>query len=177
MDLSERLLAELGRRHGGLLLVAGEGDHLPFPGGRIDAVTAYGVLHHLVEHGALFREVARVLRPGGAFYTDHDPNYYLGRFYRVLYRLRYRNSHGFGDRVTDLSEYHHSQTAGLMADRLAAELRTAGFCSVEVRYRMTTSAGLSRLYRAIRAALRAAAAVYPARSFYTHFYMLARRAH
>ena len=38
---------------------------LPFPSATYDRILCIGVLHHLPARGPIFREVARVLRPGG----------------------------------------------------------------------------------------------------------------
>jgi ubiquinone/menaquinone biosynthesis C-methylase UbiE len=61
-----RLAAEA---HPGHRFVALAGDALPFPDGHFDCVTAVTVLQHIVDEGQFAnwcREIARVLRPGGA---------------------------------------------------------------------------------------------------------------
>lgn len=42
---------------------------LPFPAARFDAVVASGVLHHVEDWPKAVAEIARVLKPGGLFYT------------------------------------------------------------------------------------------------------------
>lgn len=39
-----------------------------------DLVTAYSVLHHILDYVRIVGELARVLRPGGVMYLDHEVN-------------------------------------------------------------------------------------------------------
>lgn len=73
VDLSEEMLAQ-GRRHvarGGLADRAdfrlGDAARLPFGDGSLDLVVSTLSLHHWDDPTSVFSEVARVLRPGGAF--------------------------------------------------------------------------------------------------------------
>ena len=54
----------------------GNGESLPFDDGSFDLVYSYGVLHHSADPVAAFREVFRVLKPGGEFrgmvYSDRS---------------------------------------------------------------------------------------------------------
>jgi ubiquinone/menaquinone biosynthesis C-methylase UbiE len=45
-----------------------------FEDASVDAVTGYSLLHHLYDPKLLFRECARILKPGGCVYFDNDPN-------------------------------------------------------------------------------------------------------
>jgi SAM-dependent methyltransferase len=44
------------------------------PDGAFDIVTLYSVLHHIPDYLAIVDEIARVLRPGGVVYFDHEVN-------------------------------------------------------------------------------------------------------
>jgi len=65
--------AALCRNRGIRLRVCADGATLPFAGGVFDLVTANMVVEHLPEPETQFREIARVLKPGGRF-VFHTPN-------------------------------------------------------------------------------------------------------
>lgn len=52
-------------------------DKLPFADNSFDMVTAYSFLHHLTTPVPTLKEVYRVLKKGGIFYADLDPNFYF----------------------------------------------------------------------------------------------------
>ena len=63
----ERLQRELGDR---VSIVQGDATALPFADDRFSAVVSFTMLHHIPDarlQDQVFREVARVLRPGGRF--------------------------------------------------------------------------------------------------------------
>ncbi len=73
-DLSEAMLA-VGRRNAEragcperLVLTRADAKELPFPSGSFVMVVSNSLVHHIPEPEALFREVHRVLRPGGALF-------------------------------------------------------------------------------------------------------------
>jgi ubiquinone/menaquinone biosynthesis C-methylase UbiE len=66
MDISEDMLKEAkksGIRHG----VCGVTEDLPFKDMSFDAVAGFSILHHLLDLKKAFKEIARVLKPGGFF--------------------------------------------------------------------------------------------------------------
>lgn len=66
LDLSPAMLEE-ARRLAKLPFLRADAARLPFPDGHLDLVNCAGALHLLPDPVAVIREVARVLRPGGAF--------------------------------------------------------------------------------------------------------------
>ena len=75
-DLSPKLLAEITRRlgdSGQVTTLALNGRNLqPIPDGAFDLAVAYSVLHHIPDYAALVGEMARVVRPGGIVFVDHE---------------------------------------------------------------------------------------------------------
>ena len=72
VELDTALAAALGRRLGGtnVRVVQASATRLPLPSARFSDVLSLTMLHHVpsaAEQDAVFREAARVLRPGGLF--------------------------------------------------------------------------------------------------------------
>ncbi len=52
-----------------------DGDHIPFPKNHFDAMYSWYVFEHISEIGIVFRELTRVIKPGGVLYIKwQDPN-------------------------------------------------------------------------------------------------------
>ncbi|MFQ5654037.1 MAG: methyltransferase domain-containing protein, partial [Planctomycetota bacterium] len=77
LECCERAVGRAGPRCA-LEFVQVDGRRYPFEGGRFDLVTLNSVVHHLPEFAPFFREIDRILRPGGRIAIAHEPN---RRFY------------------------------------------------------------------------------------------------
>ena len=79
-----------------LRLLAGDAQHLPYRSASFDAVFNYGIVHHLEDWQSGIREVARVLKPGGAFYFEeiYPPLYANPLFKLILDHPRENRFHG-----------------------------------------------------------------------------------
>lgn len=67
VDFSRTMVEAARRRHPGLTFHESDAEVLPFAAGAFDAVVSNCVVHHLARPAAVFREVSRVLAPGGRF--------------------------------------------------------------------------------------------------------------
>jgi ubiquinone/menaquinone biosynthesis C-methylase UbiE len=133
-----------------------EATDLPFEDGEFDLVFGHAVLHHLPDLDGAFRELARVLRPGGVMAFCGEPSYYGDRIaawpkrganavaplWRALMRAAPRPSNGNGnrgaseeDRLEQIVDVHaftpaelagHARAAGLEDVRVSGEELAAG---------------------------------------------------
>ncbi len=173
VDISENILSKVKSDLDGCYLAASDAESLPFKGEFFDCISCYALLHHLYDHQALFRECARLLKPGGTLYTDHDPNYYFTRFYRIYYRLKYWNRPGFSSDTEELAEYHNTKSSGINPERLKEQLIQAGFSNVAVLYRSTDRSEWSGVASVVAPTLRILAKIVPLKTFFTHFSIIA----
>lgn len=69
--------------------IQGDATSLPLPDESVDRVFMFGGIHHVSDRQGLFREIARVLRPGGEFYfREPVSDFFLWRGLRaIIYRL------------------------------------------------------------------------------------------
>lgn len=117
LEVDKRLAASLGARNrgGNVRVLCGDATEMALEGGTFDSVLAFTMLHHVTPASAqdsLFREVARVLRPGGLFAGVDSLDSPL-----------FRALHWFDDLEL------------LQPETLARRLGEAGFCKTEISIR------------------------------------------
>ena len=175
LDQAEVMLARVAPQLPNVKLVAAQAQKLPFPAESFDAVSMYALLHHLYDPLTALEEAARVLRPGGVLYTDHDPNLNFGRFYQLWCRLVQGRRYGFGTELEDIAEYHHTVTGGLDPQRLARRLSELGFRQIQVQHRHPTRDNFEGLRGLVLRAMKRGSRIFPAKSLYTHFVIMAQK--
>lgn len=124
----------------------------PFPSGTFDLVTAYSFIHHLANYKPVLREARRVLKDGGRFYIDLEPN---AQYWSVMKSLEgsdglspivAREVHsvckrdaevaaqfGLDPGVFDTAEFLKAR-GGIEADELVSAAQEAGFSSGSVEH-------------------------------------------
>jgi len=132
LDLSPRIMALHGEAFD--LGIAGDVDRLPFADGSFDVVTCFAVLHHLYRFDGLVEETARVLRPGGIFYSDHDMDRKFRQRFRgplTVYRRLRNAAAAYREASADVTDelYHltECQEMGIDVTELSEMLAARGF--------------------------------------------------
>ena len=71
------------------LFAQGDATMLPLQSDRFDHVIIFGGIHHVNDRRALFREIFRILKPGGRFiYREPVSDFFLWRWLRsIIYRI------------------------------------------------------------------------------------------
>jgi SAM-dependent methyltransferase len=67
VDFSPRMVKTAQSRHPQIMFKEANAEHLPFDDGAFDAVVSNYVVHHLARPEVVFRQICRVLKPGGRF--------------------------------------------------------------------------------------------------------------
>ena len=133
------------------------------------------MLHHVFDPRPIFEECYRILRKDGYLYSDHDVNYYFGRFYHVLYQVKYRNKPGYDSEIEEIAEYHNTQSSGLNPIELKNALCEIGFREVEVKFMQTSNPSLGCFQKAALKVLKIVSKLCPLKSFFTHFSLIAKK--
>lgn len=92
LDVSSSMLEAAQKRHAGLpfLFIQGDATRMPLRDGIADSVLMFGGIHHVNDRAGLFKEVCRILKPGGCFYFREPANDFLP--WRMLRAIVYRVS-------------------------------------------------------------------------------------
>lgn len=131
---SLEIAAELG-----YTAVLADATNLPFLSGFADVVTLNAALHHCEDMGAVLKEAARLVKPGGLIITDHDPQRSAWDYKGVAmlmwnFRLFYYKVIGHSFHKTDdqqqwglACEIHHKPGHGVTKDMFKELLEPLGF--------------------------------------------------
>lgn len=96
VDITPAMMQRVRTDKGNITLHQSTAEAMPFADSSFDAVSAYSFVDHVADQGALLREVARVLKPGGIFYADLVPS---RLFWAALSALRPEDERAASDIV------------------------------------------------------------------------------
>jgi ubiquinone/menaquinone biosynthesis C-methylase UbiE len=74
IDITPAMMAKIRKDKGNITLHLASAEELPFEADTFDAASAYSFIDHVQNPEQVFKEAARVLKPGGVFYLDLAPN-------------------------------------------------------------------------------------------------------
>ncbi len=126
-----------------LTVLGADALNLPLGDGRVNCVTAFSALHHIVDYPVVAAEMARTLKPGGTFYSDWDPNGHVTHTGWVVsvavWAVKKARSVLTQSQIPETpeqqaAEYHHFSKHGFDAEKVATALRAAGCDPVDIIY-------------------------------------------
>ena len=150
IDISPGILKSIKEFH----VVCGECSFIPLKDESVDVAVCFSTLHHIYDHKPLFNEVYRVLKKGGALYTDHDMDKYFTRNFYYPLKLYRRFANDMEERYVNskkeithelykLSEIHSD---GVDSLQILEQLKETGFRDIKPRYHWY---GLSGFFNAL----------------------------
>ncbi|MCI0561429.1 MAG: class I SAM-dependent methyltransferase [Nitrososphaera sp.] len=74
IDITVEMMRRVDSSSGNVYLCRARAEQTPFAGGVFDFATAYSFMDHLFDYKEFLEDVYRVLKPGGIFYSDLNPN-------------------------------------------------------------------------------------------------------
>lgn len=155
IDITPEMMARVDLSPGHIRLHECRADATPFADGSFDFATAYSFMDHLADYRAFLREASRVLRDGGVFYSDLNPNrdFIQGiesAARRPLEALpprvrrevggalhngaHYQQTYGLDAATLERAEPIKSLDKGFDADEVLAVARDVGFSQARVEY-------------------------------------------
>ncbi len=139
---------------GKIILRLSDASNVAFSDGMFDVCSIHGSLHHFFELEPVLREAYRVLKEGGIFYADQDPNYY---FFKDIEAIKDSSDHSniilrevsaitevaekyekefeLDKEITRLAEFQKLFRGGMKKEVIEEILKKVGFSQVNVNYR------------------------------------------
>ncbi len=153
VDITQQMLDRVDGTGGNVELCKADTSDTPLDPESFNVCTAYGFLHHLHEVKPTFQEAYRLLKQGGIFYADLDPNYYYWDMIKNIQHaevgndILQRETGSIVDKVTEiaeqfnldretieLAEYQKIVKGGFRENEIIRMLQEAGFVSIDYRY-------------------------------------------
>ena len=111
LDISARQLSKTREVDGGIQLICGDVEHLPFQDRSINYVLAFGLLHHLPNQEKGLDEMCRVLKSSGYYFImdsnldGFGPVYPIWCLTMIAYNLRGHFAEGIPPKLRHLEQY------------------------------------------------------------------------
>jgi len=127
IDISLNMLRAARKDHSApnLAFIQGDATRLPLADGAFDSVFMLGGIHHVNDRAALFREVARILKPGGRFYFREPVSDFWP--WLLLRKIIYRLSPALDHETERPLRYHETEPYLTEAALHLTSWRTHGF--------------------------------------------------
>ena len=157
VDITAAMMEQVDTRSGNVFLHESLAESTPFESERFDFATAYSFMDHLFDYADFLKEAYRVLKPGGIFYSDLNPNRdFITRVMEANERLTenwpispilereiqgalhngqlYQERFGIDENVLEMAEPGKSLNHGFDAEEVRRCAAKIGFSQCDVEY-------------------------------------------
>lgn len=93
VDITQAMLDKVDISAGNIKLYRALAEDMPFDDNCFDMATSYAFLHHLEDYKKVLKEAYRVLKNGGIYYIDLDPNKYFWSSINSLANIKDKNKY------------------------------------------------------------------------------------
>lgn len=93
IDITQAMLDKVDLSSGNITVINAPGESLPFENNKFDMASSYAFLHHLEDYTLVLKEALRVLKNGGIYYIDLDPNKHFWSAMDTLEQLENNNKY------------------------------------------------------------------------------------
>ena len=161
VDISDDMMAKIPQYPNVTMNIA-PAEAIPFSDQHFNVVTSYSLLQHVFDLSAVFREVRRVLKPGGVYYSDEsqnaacfnsllklNPDLCEGALRREVVSAQkntdsYREAFGIDKEMIEMGMYQFYKAGGLVYEEVERELYNVGFQNVQMIPRWYLAQGVVR---------------------------------
>lgn len=163
VDITQQMMAQVDLTPGNITLCESLAESTPFPDNHFDFATAYSFMDHLFDYQTFLQEAFRVLKPGGVFYTDLNPNRefivamekaaelaqqqpFSGQIQREIKGAlhngeHYHNQFGMDAAKLELAEPGKTVNKGFLASEVIQAAKDIGFRSCKVEFEWFVNQG------------------------------------
>lgn len=159
VDITPAMLQQIKKAKNVKAILA-DGSNLPFENNYFDVCTSFLYLHHLYKIEPSIKEAFRVLKRGGIYYNDKDPNYYFFSHFSktpkesnlseimkkeidsLVCQSENYKSYGITEKTLRLAEYQRMYKLGFKEEKLTKLLEKVGFKKINVFYDWYAGQGL-----------------------------------
>ncbi len=155
VDITPAMLSRVDLSSGKIVLHQASTESVPLNDQTANVITANSYLHHLYEIRPTISEAYRLLKPGGVFYSEEDPNVdywdalkglepsakeaYSGIVKRELTAVldthtMIEQDKGIDPKIVQMAEYQKMMVGGMREKELNTMLHEVGFSKVNIEY-------------------------------------------
>lgn len=109
LDITDAMINECKKNHPSIVVKKGVAEKIPFPNSHFDFVSCYSFLDHLKDTSLFYKEVYRILKPGGYFFFGLNPNSHFFNSIQLIYHVSNKKNKKFSPEDEFKKAFHNAE--------------------------------------------------------------------